>query len=155
MERRLAAIVVADIVGYSHLMGDDEAGTLTAVGALRSTIIDPAIEARGGRLVKTMGDGFLLEFASAVDAVECAVEVQDRVAEMSGETKAAQSIELRIGVNVGDIMVEDGDVFGDGVNVAARLEGLADPGEFSCRKPLMTRCATESNMPLTILANDR
>ena len=128
MERRLAAIVVADIVGYSHLMGDDEAGTLTAVGALRSTIIDPAIEARGGRLVKTMGDGFLLEFASAVDAVECAVEVQDRVAEMSGETKAAQSIELRIGVNVGDIMVEDGDVFGDGVNVAARLEGLADPG---------------------------
>jgi adenylate cyclase len=78
--------------------------------------------------VKTMGDGFLLEFASAVDAVECAVEVQDRVAEMSGETKAAQSIELRIGVNVGDIMVEDGDVFGDGVNVAARLEGLADPG---------------------------
>jgi adenylate cyclase len=128
MERRLAAIVVADIVGYSHLMGDDEAGTLTAVGALRSAIIDPAIEARGGRLVKTMGDGFLLEFASAVDAVECAVEVQDRVAEMSGETKAAQSIELRIGVNVGDIMVEDGDVFGDGVNVAARLEGLADPG---------------------------
>jgi adenylate cyclase len=125
------------------------------VSALRSAIIDPAIEARGGRLVKTMGDGFLLEFASAVDAVECAVEVQDRVAEMSGETKAAQSIELRIGVNVGDIMVEDGDVFGDGVNVAARLVGLADPGEFSCRKPLMTRCATESNMPLTILANDR
>lgn len=128
MERRLAAIVVADIVGYSHLMGDDEAGTLTAVGALRSSIIDPAIGARGGRLVKAMGDGFLLEFASAVDAVECAVAVQDRVAEMSGETNAAQSIELRIGVNVGDIMVEDGDVFGDGVNVAARLEGLADPG---------------------------
>jgi adenylate cyclase len=127
MERRLAAIVVADIVGYSHLMGDDEAGTLTAVGALRSAIIEPAIKARGGRLVKVMGDGFLLEFGSAVDAVECAVEVQDRVAEMSGETKAAQSIELRIGVNVGDIMVEDGDVFGDGVNDAARLEGLADP----------------------------
>jgi TolB-like protein/Flp pilus assembly protein TadD len=128
MERRLAAIVLADIVGYSHLMGDDEAGTLTAVAALRSTIIDPAVEARGGRLVKAMGDGFLLEFASAVDAVECAVEVQGRVAEMSGETKAAQSIELRIGINVGDIMVEDGDVFGDGVNVAARLEALADPG---------------------------
>ena len=128
MERRLAAIVVADIVGYSHLMGDDEAATLSAVGALRSVIIDPAVEARGGRLVKTMGDGFLLEFTSAVDAVECAVAIQDRVAEMSGETKAAQSIELRIGVNVGDIMVEDGDVFGDGVNVAARLEGLADPG---------------------------
>jgi adenylate cyclase len=128
MERRLAAIVLADIVGYSHLMGDDEAGTLTAVAALRSTIIDPALEARGGRLVKAMGDGFLLEFASAVDAVECAAEIQGRVAEMSGETKAAQSIELRIGINVGDIMVEDGDVFGDGVNVAARLEGLANPG---------------------------
>ena len=128
MERRLAAIVLADIVGYSQLMGDDEAATLTAVAALRSSIIDPAVEARGGRLVKAMGDGFLLEFASAVDAVECSVEIQARVAEMSGETKAAQSIELRIGINVGDIMVEDGDVFGDGVNVAARLEGLADPG---------------------------
>src|SRR5579883_1334730 len=128
MERKLAAIVLADIVGYSRLMGDDEAGTLTAVAALRSSIIDPVVHARGGRLVKAMGDGFLLEFASAVDAVECAVEVQSRVAEMSGETKAAQSIELRIGINVGDIMVEEGDVFGDGVNVAARLEGLADPG---------------------------
>ena len=128
MERKLAAIALADIVGYSHLMGDDEAATLTAVAALRSSIIDPAVEARGGRLVKAMGDGFLLEFASAVDAVECAVEIQGRVAEMSGETQAAQSIELRIGINVGDIMVDDGDIFGDGVNVAARLEGLADPG---------------------------
>ena len=128
MERRLAAIVLADIVGYSHLMGDDEAATLTAVAALRSSIIEPAAEARGGRLVKAMGDGFLLEFASAVDAVECAVEIQGRVGEMKGETKAAQSVELRIGVNVGDIMVEDGDIFGEGVNVAARLEGLADPG---------------------------
>ncbi len=128
MERKLAAVVAADIVGYSRLMGEDEAGTLAAVGALRRAIIDPAIAARGGRLVKAMGDGFLLEFASAVEAVECAVEVQGRVAEMTGETKAAQSIELRIGVNVGDIMVEDDDVFGEGVNVAARLEGLADPG---------------------------
>ncbi len=128
MERKLAAVVAADIVGYSRLMGEDEAGTLAAVGALRRAIIEPAIAARGGRLVKAMGDGFLLEFASAVEAVECAVEVQGRVAEMTGETKAAQSIELRIGVNVGDIMVEDDDVFGEGVNVAARLEGLADPG---------------------------
>jgi adenylate cyclase len=128
MERRLAAIVLADIVGYSRLMGNDEAATLTTVAALRTSIIDRAVEPRGGRLVKAMGDGFLLEFASAVDAVECAVEIQGRVAEMSGETEAAQSIELRIGINVGDIMVEDGDIFGDGVNVAARLEGLADPG---------------------------
>ncbi len=115
MERKLAAVVAADIVGYSRLMGEDEAGTLAAVGALRRAIIDPAIAARGGRLVKAMGDGFLLEFASAVEAVECAVEVQGRVAEMTGETKAAQSIELRIGVNVGDIMVEDDDVFVDGL----------------------------------------
>jgi adenylate cyclase len=128
MERRLAAIVATDIVGYSRLMGEDEPGTLSAICSLRSDVIDPAIAARGGRLVKAMGDGFLLEFASAVEAVECALEVQDRVARMTGETKAAQSIELRIGVNVGDVMVEDGDVFGDGVNVAARLEGLSDPG---------------------------
>jgi adenylate cyclase len=128
MERRLAAIVATDIVGYSRLMGQDEPGTLSAISSLRSDIIDPAIAARGGRLVKAMGDGFLLEFASAVEAVECALEIQDRVAQLTGESSATQSIELRIGVNVGDVMVEDGDVFGDGVNVAARLEGLADPG---------------------------
>ena len=127
MERRLAAIVLADIVGYSRLMGDDETGTMTAVTALRSTIIDPAVEARRGRLVKAMGDGFLMEFASAVDAVECAVEIQRRTAEMRDESQA-QSIEMRIGINVGDIIAKDGDVFGDGVNVAVRLEGLSEPG---------------------------
>ena len=128
MERRLAAIVSADVVGYSRLMGADEPGTLSAVGMLRTSVIDPAIAARGGRVVKSMGDGFLLEFASAVQAVECALEVQDSLAGMVGDRKAEQGLELRIGINVGDIMVEDGDVFGDGVNVAARLEGLADPG---------------------------
>ena len=128
MERRLAAIVSADVVGYSRLMGADEPGTLSAVGMLRTSVIDPAIAARGGRVVKSMGDGFLLEFASAVQAVECALEVQDSLAGMVGDRKAEQGLELRIGINVGDIMVEDGVVFGDGVNVAARLEGLADPG---------------------------
>ena len=112
MERRLA----------------DEAGTLAAVGALRRGIIEPAIAARAGRLVKAMGDGFLLEFPSAVEAVECAAEVQERVSKLESQTKSAHHIVLRVGINVGDIMVEDGDVFGDGVNVAARLEGLADPG---------------------------
>ena len=126
MERRLAAIVAADIVGYSRLMGDDEPGTLAAVGALRETVIEPAIAARGGRIVKTMGDGFLLEFASAIQAVECAVEIQRGLAEINRDR--ANPFALRIGVNVGDIMVENGDVFGDGVNVAARLEGIADPG---------------------------
>jgi adenylate cyclase len=128
MERRLAAIVAADVVGYSRLMGEDEPGTLSAVGHLRKAVIDPAVAAHGGRVVKAMGDGFLLDFASAVEAVECALQIQLRVAQMGCQTKAEQKIELRIGVNVGDIMVEDGDVFGDGVNVAARLEGLADPG---------------------------
>jgi adenylate cyclase len=126
MERRLAAIVAADLVGYSRLMGDDEPGTLAAVGALRETVILPAIAIRGGRLVKSIGDGFLLEFASAIQAVECAVEIQRQLSEINSER--AKPLELRIGVNVGDIMIEDGDVFGDGVNVAARLEGLADPG---------------------------
>jgi len=128
MERRLAAVVAVDVVGYSRLMGQDEAGTLATVGALRRGIIEPAIAARAGRLVKAMGDGFLLEFPSAVEAVECAAEVQERVSELESQTKSAHHIVLRVGINVGDIMVEDGDVFGDGVNVAARLEGLADPG---------------------------
>jgi adenylate cyclase len=128
MERRLAAVVAVDVVGYSRLMGKDEAGTLAAVGALRRGIIEPAIAARAGRLVKAMGDGFLLEFPSAVEAVECAVELQQRTSEQESQTKSAHHIVLRIGINVGDIMVEDGDVFGDGVNIAARLEGLADPG---------------------------
>ena len=128
MERRLAAVVAVDVVGYSRLMGQDEPGTLTAVGALRRDIIEPAIAARAGRLVKAMGDGFLLEFPSAVEAVECAAEVQQRVSDLESQTKSAHHIVLRVGINVGDIMVEDGDVFGDGVNVAARLEGLADPG---------------------------
>jgi adenylate cyclase len=128
MERRLAAVVSVDVVGYSRLMGQDKAGTLAAVGALRRDIIEPAIAARAGRLVKAMGDGFLLEFPSVVEAVECAAEVQQRVSELESQSKSAHPIVLRVGINVGDIMVEDGDVFGDGVNVAARLEGLADPG---------------------------
>lgn len=126
MERRLAAIVAADMVGFSRLMGDDEPGTLAAVGALRDQVIVPAIAMRGGRLVKSIGDGFLLEFASAIQAIECSVEIQRRLDEVNSDRDTP--IELRIGVNVGDVMIEDGDVFGDGVNVAARLEGLADPG---------------------------
>jgi len=127
MERRLAAIVAADVVGYSRLMGEDEPGTVAAVAAVREDVIRPAIAARGGRLVKSMGDGFLLEFPSAVQAIESAAEIQRR---LQVDRADGKRIDLRIGVNVGDIMVEDGDVFGDGVNVAARLESLAQPGSI-------------------------
>jgi adenylate cyclase len=120
--RRLAAILAADVVGYSRLMGEDEAGTLAALRAHRAEIFDPVIAERGGRLVKLMGDGALVEFPSAVDAVEAALAIQQRVAAGDG------SIRLRIGVNLGDIIIDGDDIYGDGVNVASRLERLAEPG---------------------------
>ena len=126
--RRLAAILAADVAGYSRLIGADEGGTLERLKALRRELLDPKIAEHRGRLVKTTGDGLLVEFGSVVDALRCAVEVQR---EMSGRNAGVPSdnrVELRIGINVGDIVVEDGDIFGDGVNVAARLEALAEPG---------------------------
>jgi TolB-like protein/cytochrome c-type biogenesis protein CcmH/NrfG len=128
VQRRLAAIMSADVVGYSRLMGADEAGTLTALKQLRTKLIDPIIAEYRGRLVKLMGDGALIEFASAVDAVECAVCIQRRVAENNTEVPDSRSIAFRIGVNVGDVIIDGDDIYGDGVNVAARLERLADPG---------------------------
>ena len=127
-ERRLAVILAADIAGYSRLMGADEEGTLARLKALRRELIDPKIAAHRGRLVKTTGDGLLVEFASVVDALRCATEVQQAMVGRNGGTLAAERIELRIGVHQGDIVVEEGDIFGDGVNVAARLEALAEPG---------------------------
>lgn len=124
-ERRLAAILAADVVGFSRLMGADEIGTLAALKSFRREIIDPAIGQHKGRLVKTTGDGLLVEFASAVDAVTCAMTVQSLMAERS---KDEPTISLRIGINVGDIIIDDGDIFGDGVNIAARLESIATPG---------------------------
>src|SRR5579883_1424702 len=131
-QRRLAAILAADVVGYSRLMGRDELGTLEGLKAHRRALIDPAIDAHGGRIVKTTGDGLLVEFPSAVDAVRCAVLWQRGMAERNGETPAEERIEFRIGINVGDVIVEaDGDLYGDGVNIAARLEGIAEPGGIS------------------------
>src|SRR5262245_362552 len=127
-ERRLAAILAADVAGYSRLMGADEEGTLHRLRSLRAEVIDPAIAAHRGRLVKTTGDGLLAEFASVVDALRCAVEVQREIAGRGLDTPADRRIELRIGIHQGDIVVEEGDIFGDGVNVAARLEALAEPG---------------------------
>src|SRR5215472_8498806 len=127
-ERRLAAILAADVAGYSRLIGVDEEGTLNRLRSIRAEVIDPAIAAHRGRLVKTTGDGLLAEFASVVDALRCAVEVQREIAGRDIDTPEDRRIEFRIGVHQGDIVVEDDDIFGDGVNVAARLEALAEPG---------------------------
>ena len=126
--RRLAAIVLLDVVGYSRLMGLDESGTLWALKAHRRELIDPKIAEHDGRIVKGTGDGLLLEFPSVVDAVRCAVDVQRGMAERNAGIAPDQRLDFRIGINVGDIIIDGDDIFGDGVNVAARLEALADPG---------------------------
>jgi adenylate cyclase len=128
VQRRLAAILAADVAGYSRLMGADENGILKRLGAIRAELTDPKIAEHHGRIVKTMGDGLLVEFGSVVDALRCAAEVQTAMAERNAAIAVENRIELRIGINVGDVVVEGGDIFGDGVNVAARLEALAEPG---------------------------
>jgi len=128
VERRLAAILAADVVGYSRLMGIDEVGTLRQLTAHRRECIDPAIAARRGRIVKTTGDGVLAEFPSAVEAVACAITIQQGLASRNGAVAVEKRLTFRIGINVGDIIGEKGDIFGDGVNVAARLESLCEPG---------------------------
>src|SRR3954452_3773535 len=128
MERRLTAILAADVVGYSRLMGADEAGTLSALKAVRDEVIDQKIAEHQGRIVKLIGDGILAEFPSVVSAVACATEVQRRVEKQNTNLPQSRRIEFRVGVNVGDVIVEGEDIYGDGVNVAARLEGLAEPG---------------------------
>src|SRR5436305_456094 len=128
VERRLAAILAADVVGYSRLMGQDETGTLDRMRELRRELIDPTVAEHKGRLVKTTGDGILIEFPSVVEAVACAVAVQRGMAERNAGTPEDQRIVFRVGVNLGDVIVEDGDIHGDGVNVAARLEALAESG---------------------------
>jgi adenylate cyclase len=128
VERRLTAILAADVAGYSRLMGADEEGTLAQLKAHRRALVDPKITEHRGRIVKTTGDGMLVEFASVVDALRCAVEVQRAMAERNSEVPQDKRIEFRVGIHQGDVIIEDGDIFGDGVNVAARLEGIADPG---------------------------
>jgi adenylate cyclase len=128
VERRLAAILAADVAGYSRLMGADEEGALARLKAVRKSLVDPAIAAHRGRIVKTTGDGMLVEFASAVDAARCAIEVQRAQAEQNAAVPQVKRIEFRIGIHVGDIIIDDNDIFGDGVNIAARLEGISEPG---------------------------
>src|SRR5215831_17946615 len=128
VERRLAAILAADVAGYSRLMGADEEGTLARLKAVRGELADPKVKEHHGRIVKTTGDGLLIEFSSVVDAVRCAVEVQRAMAERNAEVPQEKRIEFRIGINLGDVIRDGRDIFGDGVNIAARLEALAEPG---------------------------
>jgi adenylate cyclase len=128
VERRLAAVMAGDVAGYSRLMGRDEELTLAQLKAFRKTLVDPRIATHRGRIVKTTGDGMLVEFASAVDAARCGIDIQREMAQQNAEVPSDIRIEFRIGIHVGDIIIDDNDIFGDGVNIAARLEGIAEPG---------------------------
>src|SRR6266571_1281569 len=131
VERRLSAVLSADVAGYSRLVGIDEEGTLAQLRSIRLELIDPAIAVHRGRIIKTTGDGILVEFSSVVDAVRCALAVQRSMAERNAEITADRLIALRIGIHLGDVVVDGADLLGDGVNIAARLEGIADPGGIS------------------------
>jgi adenylate cyclase len=128
VERRLAAILAADVAGYSRLIGVEEEGTLARLRAIRLELVEPKIAEHRGRIVKTTGDGLLIEFFSVVDALRCAVEVQKAMRDNNSGIRSSERIEFRIGIHQGDIVVEDSDIFGDGVNIAARLEHIAEPG---------------------------
>src|ERR1700744_5421077 len=128
VERRLTSILATDVVGYSRLMEVDEAGTLARLKTVRLEVIDPAIVKCRGRLIKTTGDGMLVEFQSVTGALSCAVDFQERMARRNRDMPAARALLFRIGINLGDVIVEEGDIFGDGVNVAARRETMAEPG---------------------------
>src|SRR5690349_2329738 len=128
MERKLAAVLASDMVGYSRLMEADERGTLARLRTHRIELIDPAIAKNQGHIIKTTGDGMLVEFQSVADAVRCAVEIQDRMRRRNSDVAHERRIDFRIGINLGDIIFDDGDIYGDGVNVAARVEQLAEVG---------------------------
>ena len=128
IQRRLAAILVADVVGYSRLMGEDDAGTLSRLKALRRDVFEPKLKQHGGRIFKTTGDGALVEFASATEAVRSAIEIQRTLAKRDADVAEGEPITLRIGISLGDVIVEGRDLYGNGVNIAARMEDLAEPG---------------------------
>jgi TolB-like protein len=147
VERRLAAILAADVAGYSRLMGQDEAGVLARLRAHRRELIDPKIAEHKGRIVKTTGDGMLVEFPSVVEAVACAVAMQRAMAERNRATPEDQRIVFRVGINLGYIIVEEGDIFGDGVNIAARLEGMAEPGGICISRTVLTQTRGKLDFP--------
>jgi class 3 adenylate cyclase len=142
--RRLAAILAADVAGYSRLMGADEEGTHERLRRHLRDLVDPKIKEHRGRIVKNTGDGMLAEFSSVVDAVRCAVEMQRAMADRNAETVEDRRITFRVGINLGDVIAEEDDIYGDGVNVAARLEALAEPGASASREWYETRSETSS-----------
>jgi adenylate cyclase len=154
-DRKLAAILAADVVGYSRLMGADEAGTHARLKALRKEFVEPKIAECRGRIVKLTGDGALVEFASVVDAVRCAVEFQQSIAAHNADLEPEQRIELRVGVNLGDVIIDDNDLYGDGVNIAARLEGLARRVACASRISSIRWCAAGSISSSRIWASSR
>ena len=143
-QRRLAAILAADVVGYSRLMEADEAGTLSTMKAHRAELWGPATERLGGRVVGTAGDSLLVEFGSAVAAVECAIVVQRGMIERNALQPEEVRMQLRIGVNIGEVIVDGDDIYGDGVNLAARIESLCDPGGVSVSATCMSKCKASS-----------
>ena len=148
VERRLAAILAADLAGYSRLMGNDEEGTFSALKSCRRELTDPKLAEHRGRIVKTTGDGVLVEFSSAVDAVRCAMEIQRGMAERNAVVPKDRRLEFRIGINVGDIILDEGDVYGDGVNIAARLETLASPGAICLSENTYTQ--VKGKIPINV-----
>jgi adenylate cyclase len=155
MERRLSAILSADVFGYSRLMGEEEVGTLVRLKACRRELVDPAIDEFHGRVVKLMGDGALVEFASVVDAVQCAAAIQRRMVDHDQGVPEAQRIQFRIGVNLGDVIVEGDDIYGDGVNVAARLEALAEPGGVCVSGTAFDHVVNKADVGFTSLGEKR
>jgi class 3 adenylate cyclase len=149
VERRLAAILAADMAGYSRLMGADEEGTLQALKGYRHQLFDPKIKEHRGRIVKTTGDGVLVEFLSVVDAVRCAVEVQRAVLDSNAETPEDKRIVFRMGVNLGDVIIDGDDIYGDGVNIAARLEALAEPGGICISRVVRDQIRDKLPYPFT------
>src|ERR1700723_425586 len=150
--RKLAAILVSDVVGYSRLTGADEGRTLSRLRGLRSDLIDPAIDAHRGRLVKRTGDGLIIEFRSVVDAVRCAIEVQRAMVERSASVSPDKRIDFRVGIHLGDVVEEsDGDLMGDGVNIAARLEGVCEPGAICLSEDAYRQVSGRLDMEVTDL----
>ena len=154
VERRLAAVLAADVAEYSRLMGNDEEGTLVALKACRRDIIDPQVAAHRGRVVKTTGDGVLVEFPSAVDAIRCATDIQRAMSSRNTAIPEKRRIEFRIGINVGDIIFDEGDIYGDGVNIASRVEALAKPGSVCAQTTLTNRSRERFHSILSIWASN-